>query len=287
MSPRRIGLAALALFLVLGGTATARALITGADVRDGSLTGRDVRDHSLTGDDLAPIRVTGDGSPTENGTALRAALASITDASAAKPYLIQLAPGTYELGHETLAMRPDVSIAGAGAAVTRITGDQGQPALGGALVLGADRTLLQDVTIVNRGDQAAHFHTALTVRGAMRIEDAVVEGGGSSVPVGGSTSITRRIVVGVFVAGGSDVRIRGSELAASSQLPAFGLYVQDGGSSAVVENSALVSTNRGVAAVNGGTATVGASRVEGGGFGPVTCAASYDGNFIPLGAGCT
>ena len=59
---RRIGsahmLAALALFVALGGTAMAkdavRAFITGADVRDGSLTGRDVRSRSLTAEDLAP-----------------------------------------------------------------------------------------------------------------------------------------------------------------------------------------------------------------------------------------
>ena len=62
-----------------------------------------------------------------NGAALRAALASITDASATRPYVIQLAPGIYELGHATLAMKPDISIAGAGAAVTRITGTGGRP----------------------------------------------------------------------------------------------------------------------------------------------------------------
>ena len=313
-------LAALALFVALGGTATARdavrAFITGADVRDGSLTGRDVRNRSITDDDLAPgvlrvgpqgpvgergaagpdlagathVRVRGDRTPAENGAALRSALASITDASVNKPYVIQLAPGVYELGGATLAMKPDVSIAGAGAATTRIAGDQAQATLGEALVLGADRTLLRDVTVVNRGDEAGHFHTAMAVLGgaAMRIEDAAVEGGGSAEPAGdgGSASPTRRIVVAVFVAGGSDVRMRGSELVASSQLPAFALYLQGDGSTAAVENSALASPNRAVAALNGATATVGASRVEGGGVGPVTCAASYDGGFAEVDASC-
>ena len=153
---RRIGsahlLVGVMLFVALGGTAMAddsvRALITGADVRNGSLTGRDVRNGSLTRSDLAPgalragpagptgpqgppgergpggpdlagathVRVRGDRSPAENGEALRGALAAITDASAAKPYVIQLAPGSYgQLGGTTLAMKPDVSIAGAGA----------------------------------------------------------------------------------------------------------------------------------------------------------------------------
>src|SRR3954452_12404146 len=39
--------ATLAVFLALTGGATAAALITGKDVKDGSLTGADVKNHSL------------------------------------------------------------------------------------------------------------------------------------------------------------------------------------------------------------------------------------------------
>ncbi len=57
-SAARTSSSALMLFVALGGTAMAndsvRALITGADVRNGSLTGRDVRNGSLTRSDLAP-----------------------------------------------------------------------------------------------------------------------------------------------------------------------------------------------------------------------------------------
>ena len=42
----------LALFLALGGSAGAAAVITSRDVRDGSLTSRDVKDHSLRAADL-------------------------------------------------------------------------------------------------------------------------------------------------------------------------------------------------------------------------------------------
>ena len=349
---RRIGsahlLGAVALFVALGGTAMAkdavRALITGADVRDGSLTGHDVRNRSLTGRDLrdrsvtaadlAPgvlragpagpqgprgergetgpagpdlagathVRVRGDRTPVENGAALRAALASVTDASATKPYVIQLAPGVYELGGTTLAMKPHVSIAGAGASVTRITGDQGQSTFGEALVLGADRTLLRDVTVANRGDAGAVFHSVVAVSGgaAMRIEDAVLEAerarrrgyvliatGGSSVDVRESrlVSDSEELPSVVIAIEGSDFRIRGSELVATGRDQAYGLTVRDAGSTAVVENSSIASP---VTALNaaGGTVTVGASRVEGAASGAVTCVASYNGNFAPLGAGC-
>lgn len=54
-------MATLALFFALGGTAVAGAtvLITGADIRDGSITGRDVSNRSLSGSDLGRESVTG------------------------------------------------------------------------------------------------------------------------------------------------------------------------------------------------------------------------------------
>jgi hypothetical protein len=47
-------IALIALFVALGGTAGAAAvdLITGEDIRDGSVRGRDIRDHSLRGKDM-------------------------------------------------------------------------------------------------------------------------------------------------------------------------------------------------------------------------------------------
>jgi hypothetical protein len=52
ISPATV-IALLALFVSLGGTATAITLITGRNVKDGSLTGADVRDRSLTRSDLS------------------------------------------------------------------------------------------------------------------------------------------------------------------------------------------------------------------------------------------
>ena len=336
-------LAAVALFVALGGTsvaATAVRAITGAEVKNGSLTGKDVRNRSLTRADLAPgvlragpagrqgpagpegpagergpagpdlagathVRVRGDRTPAENGEALRAALASITDASATRPYVIQLAPGVYELGGTTLAMKPDVSITGAGAVATLITGDQGHMRPEEALVLGADRTVLRDVTVANRGQVPADFQNVMVVSGGatMRIEGAVLEahptasrgfalaaGVGSSVDVRDSRLEVdgQEIAVAAVVASGADVRIRGTELVARSARPSFtvGLSLDGAGSTAAVENSAVVSSNVAVSAVGGSEATVGASRLEGRSVGFATCVASYNGSFAPVGADC-
>ena len=255
------------------------------------------------GPDLAGathVRVRGDGTPAENGAALRAALAAITDASAARPYVLQLAPGVYELGGTTLEMKPDVSIAGGGADATRISGDLGHHTLGAALVLGATRTVLRDVTIVNRGAVNAPLHNTLTVIDAtMRIEDAVLEARaindsgfalvtsfGSSVEVRDSRLESDSAGVGhaATAVGGSHVSIRGSDLVARGAM-AYSLSVHDVGTSAVIENSALVSSGDAVRAISG-RARVGASRVVGASTGNVTCVGSYDADFVPVGADC-
>jgi hypothetical protein len=52
-------LAVVALFVALGGTAVAKVLITGADVKNHSLTGVDIKKRSLTGANIANNSVTG------------------------------------------------------------------------------------------------------------------------------------------------------------------------------------------------------------------------------------
>ncbi len=52
-------LAVVALFVALGGTAAAKVLITGADVKNHSLTGRDIKNRSLTGANIANNTLTG------------------------------------------------------------------------------------------------------------------------------------------------------------------------------------------------------------------------------------
>jgi hypothetical protein len=64
-------LVAAALVLGLGGTATAAATITGAQIKNGTVTGKDVQDRSLTAKDLAPgtIPANGGGAPGPAGAA--------------------------------------------------------------------------------------------------------------------------------------------------------------------------------------------------------------------------
>ena len=80
----------------------------------------------------------------ENGdfTLPNLAVSSITDASAANPYLIVIAPGEYNL-NGNLTMKPYVSISGSGREVTRLIGAGSND----GMVRCADNTELSDLSI--------------------------------------------------------------------------------------------------------------------------------------------
>ncbi len=84
-------------------------------------------------------------------TSVQAAVNSITDASAANPYLIWIAPGIYA---ETVTLKPYVHLQGAGRDVTvlqgDITDDNGSPVDRAALILDSN-TSVRDLTVNNSG----------------------------------------------------------------------------------------------------------------------------------------
>jgi hypothetical protein len=94
------------------------------------------------------------GTDIGNGTALKNALAGITDASATKPYLLYIEPGTYDLGgpinnDPTLRMKPHVDVQGAGELQTVITGESSCTPF--PTVYGANDTELRFLTVRSTG----------------------------------------------------------------------------------------------------------------------------------------
>lgn len=81
-----------------------------------------------------------------------AAVESIRDASEANPYLVQIEPGVYPLSRP-LAMKPFVTIAGAGQEETLLTGAVSTFSYNesSALIIGADHATLRQITIENTG----------------------------------------------------------------------------------------------------------------------------------------
>lgn len=91
------------------------------------------------------------GTPSENGTALLAAIAAVpTPATQADAWQVELEPGRYDLGSAGLELKPWLTLTGAGEKNTVITSSRcvspGQP---GATITGAANASLRDLTVDN------------------------------------------------------------------------------------------------------------------------------------------
>ena len=84
------------------------------------------------------------------------ALASISDAGAAKPYVLAIAPGTYSLSQQ-IVMKPHVSIVGSGVNLTRLIASTGSEtsSSGGALLVGANFSSVQNLSMRNNSNGSA------------------------------------------------------------------------------------------------------------------------------------
>ena len=88
--------------------------------------------------------------PLESGTALLYALNGITDASENNPYLVIIEPGVYDLGSDSLQMKPYVDIEGSGELTTCITAT-GSPEQNIGTIVGSDNAELRFLTVKNIG----------------------------------------------------------------------------------------------------------------------------------------
>jgi hypothetical protein len=132
--------------------------VNSSRVKNGSLTGADIRNGTIRFADLAPdavfmrtIVVSPVGpSASDNCDELQAALASLTDNSASRPYVVQLEPGVYDCGTSPVVMKPFVDVEGSGRGVTLITG---RHSAGEGVVQMGDNTELRSISITNLGGE--------------------------------------------------------------------------------------------------------------------------------------
>lgn len=118
------------------------------------------------------------GTATQNGTALLAALAGITTASATNPFLLKIEPGRYDLGGSTsLQMKPFVDIEGSGEGITTITGSLDNAFSG--VVLAADNTELRLLTVENTGASGLHVAVFIGNNMAPRLTQMTARAGGT------------------------------------------------------------------------------------------------------------
>jgi hypothetical protein len=201
------------------------------------------------------------GTDTENGQALLDALKGITDASASKPYLLYIEPGTYDLGWDTLQMKEHVDIQGSGELNTIISGGVPTSCFTGGTVTTADNTELRFLTVQNTSATnattdcgVAIFSSSDSARLTHVTAKATTLGRGThyGLHIFGSPTLTNvtatasraaEINVGVLVSTpsgsgpGSDPTMTNLTATASEGSITLGLYIRGTGSATVREST--------------------------------------------------
>ncbi|MDQ3928108.1 MAG: hypothetical protein M3328_03060 [Chloroflexota bacterium] len=243
------------------------------------------------------------GTPSENGTALKNALAGITDASETNPYLLKIEPGVYDLGAAPgLVMKPWVDVEGSGEGVTTLTATGGVP-WADATVQGASNAELRFLSVKNTGgaDKAFAIHStadpfrlthvsAAASGGTSYSRAVVIDSGATTLSEVNATASGNTQNLGVFVSG----RVTMDQVTVNSSGGSnIGVALQGSGSNAQIRNS-RIAVSSGITINNFGSARVGASQLEGGTVSnasangaTIKCVASYNANYDPLGANCT
>jgi hypothetical protein len=266
-----------------------------ADLIDGKDSGDFARAYKRT------VVVSPVGTPAQNGTALKNALAGITNASETNPYLLKVEPGVYDLGVAPgLVMKPWVDVEGSGEGVTTLTA-AGNLGWSDATVQGASNAELRLLTVKNTGvaDKAFAVHSAAASFRMTRVTAAAAGGTSYSraVVIDAGTVTMSQVTaaatgntqnIGVFV--GGTAKMDGVIATASGGNANTGMAVQGTGSNAEIRNSRIVGSTETIN--NFGTVRVAATQLEGGparvgGSGNSKCVASYNGNYDPLSASCT
>jgi len=176
-----------------------------------------------------------------------AAMNAITDASESKAYLVKLMPGVYDIGGDTVQMKPWVDIEGSGHGLTSIVGTQNtcdeNPAVPGdwrpryGVVTGSSNAALRSLSVRNNGASAENCAVTAILASdcdGMGIFNVGAQARGSNVNVG---IMVRHTVVAdlepvgivnsdVYVEGGTmsvAIVLRGKTASASDEAPLVGL----------------------------------------------------------------
>ena len=249
------------------------------------------------------VNVRGDGTAAANGTALRSAMTAITDASASKPYTVQLGAGSYDLGATQFTVKAFVTISGAGRGATFLTSTAGVANPNGALTMG-NNSEVSRLSFTNTPPAVNATRIAVGVPSGVsaRLVDVFVKlvttRGVVVLPQGGTVDIVDSHLRGEFPSGSvfasvaysylsATMRIRDSrlELVADSSSNESVVGSQDAGV-LEVENSRLISNDQ-VARIVSTPATlrIANSLLDGvttGVGATIVCFDTYDENFAAV-----
>ncbi len=214
------------------------------------------------------------------------AINSITDASADKPYLVKIMPGTYDLGISTLVMKPYVDIEGSGELTTRLRGS----AADAGVVAGASHAELRHLTVQASGTEGT-IVGIFNGSSAPRIAHVTVTAEGGKGAYGIYNLMAAPVLSDVTVmAGGSDsafgvFNLHSSPIVKHSAITAGnGIYSYYSGT-VTVEGTSVNASLSTIFTDVGATTLVANSCLTGGrpaANGIMKCVGVYDGNYEPV-----
>jgi hypothetical protein len=227
----------------------------------------------------ATIVVSPGATARSGGTALKAAVNGISDTNT-KPLLIQLEPGTYDLGAGSLRVKRNVAIVGSGPGVTSITSSAHGPGLGAPFtgtVNMVPHSSLSRVTVLNTSTNSVSQSIGLavdsTASGVVSLRDVNLYAFAGNPS--GNFGVIFSDGSGTLLADDIEVRATGGA--------GIAFDVENGTSK--VRNS-LVAGGGFAIARSSGTVLFAASEIDGAVFGSPTCVGSYDANYAAITTGC-
>ncbi len=251
----------------------------------------DGRDSSSFASYKRTVVVSPVGSDTQNGSALINALNGITDASASKPYLLDIEPGTYDLGNGSLQMKQHVDIEGAGELQTVITSTVGGCSTG--TVVGANNAELRLLTV--RNTSTGNCGLGISNNSASpRLTQVTVEstgGGGVNYAVFNEASSPTMTNVTATASGGTFdnivvLNINSSNAMMTNVTATASLGVFNENSSATIRNSRLSGSDASLRQSGNSTSKVAGTqlvgRVDRGSTGTLQCFNNYNENLQPV-----
>lgn len=200
--------------------------------------------------------VSPDADPAEAGRMLRQVVAGIADPSATNAYLVKIEPGIYDLGANSLFMRPYVDIEGSGEGVTTITAALGS---GSGTVVGANNSELRYATVKNTGEAGQQVVAIFSDSTSPRLDHvtAVASGGAENYGIHTSNGAIRLSYVTATATGGAQtfgvinfnsvMTVTDSAFSGAGAAVNYGLVSTAGGSMRM--NSSTVTASGGTIAI--------------------------------------
>ena len=228
------------------------------------------------------------GTGVQNGQALLNALSGITGATETNPYVLKIEPGVYDLGTQSLSMKPYVDIEGSGERATKVTAMSGYR----GTVQGANNAELRLLTVESVGTGTGHATSIYNDSASPRLilVTATASGATQNTGVDNMNSSPLMTNVTITASGGSNsVGVWNdnsspvmTNVIATASAGGTSSGVVNIDSSPVIKHSTLKGGAQAITQYGAGTPKVVNSQLDGSRAAGIACFGNYDQNLTAV-----